>query len=111
MIIHYFKPSLYALWIKHFWEGRNLYRATHAVALGLSFSGLIRRTAPFSRLLHVQLVRRCIQPILTRIPTVHCNIHINIYTIYVYITILYLTFKCIYDRLSDVVVVAREDPV
>jgi hypothetical protein len=35
-------------------------------------------TAPFSRLLHVQLVRRCVQPILTRIPMVHFNIHITI---------------------------------
>jgi hypothetical protein len=33
------------------WAGRNLYRATPAVKRDLSFSGLIRRTAPFSRLL------------------------------------------------------------
>jgi hypothetical protein len=33
------------------WAGRDLYRATLAVTRGLGFSGLIRRTAPFSRLL------------------------------------------------------------
>jgi hypothetical protein len=33
------------------WAGRDLYRATSAVTLGLGFSGLIRRTAPLSRLL------------------------------------------------------------
>jgi hypothetical protein len=62
--------SLYFLCIKHFWAGRDLYRATLAVTWGLSFSGHIRRTVPFSRLL--QLVRRCVGPILTRILTVHC---------------------------------------
>jgi hypothetical protein len=31
--------------------GRDLYRATHTVTRGLGFSGLIRRTAPISRLL------------------------------------------------------------
>jgi hypothetical protein len=59
--------------------GRNLYRATHAVTWGLSFSSLIRRTAPFSRLL--QLVRGCIGPILTRIPTVHCYGHMIMHNI------------------------------
>jgi hypothetical protein len=33
------------------WAGRGLYRATPAVTRNLGFSGLIRRTAPFSRLL------------------------------------------------------------
>ena len=33
------------------WAGRDLYRATPAVTRGLGFSGLIRRTAQFSRLL------------------------------------------------------------
>jgi hypothetical protein len=33
------------------WAGRDLYRTTPAVTRGLGFSGLIRRTAPFSRLL------------------------------------------------------------
>jgi hypothetical protein len=33
------------------WAGRDLYRATPAVTRDLGFSGLIRRTAPFSRLL------------------------------------------------------------
>jgi hypothetical protein len=32
------------------WAGRDLYRATLAVTRGLGFFGLIRRTAPFSRL-------------------------------------------------------------
>jgi hypothetical protein len=34
-----------------FWARRDLYRATPAATRGLGFSGLIRRTAPFSRLL------------------------------------------------------------
>jgi hypothetical protein len=33
------------------WAGRDLYRATPTVTRDLGFSGLIRRTAPFSRLL------------------------------------------------------------
>jgi hypothetical protein len=33
------------------WAGRDLFRATPAVTRGLSFSGLIRRTSPFSHLL------------------------------------------------------------
>jgi hypothetical protein len=33
------------------WAGRDLYRATPAVTRDLGFSSLIRRTAPFSRLL------------------------------------------------------------
>jgi hypothetical protein len=33
------------------WAGRDLCHATHAVTWGLCFSGLIQRTAPFSRLL------------------------------------------------------------
>jgi hypothetical protein len=45
--------------------GRDLYRATPAVTWGLGFSGFIRRTAPFSRLL--QHTRGCGGPILTRI--------------------------------------------
>jgi hypothetical protein len=49
------------------WEGRDLYRATPAVTRGLSFSDLIRRTAPFSRLL--RHTRRCGESILTRILT------------------------------------------
>jgi hypothetical protein len=47
------------------WAGRDLYRATLAVTRGLGFSGLIRRTAPFSRLL--RHARGCWLPILTRI--------------------------------------------
>jgi hypothetical protein len=50
---------------------RDLYRATPAVTRDLGFSGLIRRTAPFSRLLwHT---RGCGGSILTRILTgQHC---------------------------------------
>ena len=45
--------------------GRDLYRATPAVTRDLGFSGLIRRTAPFSRLL--RHTRGCGGSILTRI--------------------------------------------
>jgi hypothetical protein len=37
------------------WAGRDLYRATPAVTRDLSFSGLIRRTTPFSRLIQSPL--------------------------------------------------------
>jgi hypothetical protein len=47
--------------------GRDLYRATPAVTQDLGFFGLIRRTAPFSRLL--RHTRRCGGSILTRILT------------------------------------------
>jgi hypothetical protein len=47
------------------WAGRDLYRATLAVTRGLGFSGLIRRTAPFSRLL--RHTRGCGGSILTQI--------------------------------------------
>jgi hypothetical protein len=70
MVLHYFKPSLYSLWIKHFWAGRSFYRATHAVIWVLSIPGLIRRLAPFSRFL--QLVSGYLEHILTRILTFHC---------------------------------------
>ena len=49
------------------WAGRDLCRATPAVTRGLGFCGLIRMTAPFSRLL--RHARGCCWPILTRIPT------------------------------------------
>jgi hypothetical protein len=45
--------------------GRAHYRATPATTRGLGFSGLIRRTAPFSRLL--RHTRGCGESILTRI--------------------------------------------
>jgi hypothetical protein len=51
------------------WAGRNLYRATPAVTRYLGFSGLIRMTAPFSRLL--RHTRRCGGSILTR--TLTCS--------------------------------------
>jgi hypothetical protein len=47
------------------WAGRDLYRAIRDVTRGLGFSGLIRRTAPFCRLL--QHTRGCGGSILTRI--------------------------------------------
>jgi hypothetical protein len=43
-----FRPMLGA---QGLWAGRDLYRAIPAVAQGLGFSGLIRRTTLFSRLL------------------------------------------------------------
>jgi hypothetical protein len=43
-----FRPMLGA---QGLWAGRDLYRATPTVTRGLSFSSLVRRTAPFSRLL------------------------------------------------------------
>jgi hypothetical protein len=49
------------------WAGRDLYRATPAATRDLGFSGLFRRTAPFSRLL--QHTRGCGGSILTRILT------------------------------------------
>jgi hypothetical protein len=57
-----FRPMLGAHGL---WAGRDLYRATPTVTRGLGFSGLIRRTAPFSRLL--RHVWGCGGPILTRI--------------------------------------------
>jgi hypothetical protein len=49
------------------WAGRDLYRATPTATRGLGFSGLIRRAAPFSRLLRHAWGRG--GPILTRILT------------------------------------------
>jgi hypothetical protein len=49
------------------WAGRYLYRATPAVTRDLGFSGLIRGTAPFSRLLRP--TRGCGWSILTLILT------------------------------------------
>ena len=56
-----FRPMLGA---QGLWAGRDLYRATPAVTRGLGFFGLIRRTAPFSRLL--RYTRGCGGSILTR---------------------------------------------
>ena len=47
------------------WAGRDLHRATPAVTRDLGFSGLIRMTAPFSRLL--RHARGCRGPILTQV--------------------------------------------
>jgi hypothetical protein len=52
------------------WAGRDLYRASPAVTRDLSFSGLIRRIAPFSRLL--RHTRGCGGSTLTRILTGRC---------------------------------------
>ena len=59
-----FRPMLGA---QGLWAGRDLYRATPAVTRSLGFSGLIRRTALFSRLLRHTM--SCGVPILTRILT------------------------------------------
>jgi hypothetical protein len=59
-----FRPMLGA---QGLWAGRNFYRATSAVTRDLDFSGLIRRTTPFSRLL--RHTRGCGGSILTRILT------------------------------------------
>jgi hypothetical protein len=59
-----FRPMLGA---QGLWAGRDLYRATPAVTRDLGFSGIIRRTAPISRLL--QHAWGCGGPILTRILT------------------------------------------
>jgi hypothetical protein len=59
-----FRPKIGA---QGLWAGRDLYRATPAVTQDLGFSGLIRRTAPFSRLL--RHTRGCGGSILTRILT------------------------------------------
>jgi hypothetical protein len=77
-----FRPMLGA---QGLWAGRDLYRATPTVTRDLGFSGLIRRTAPFSRLLlHT---RGCGGSILTRILTgIHCKmlyriVSMNLYTV------------------------------
>jgi hypothetical protein len=57
-----FRPMLSA---QGLWAGRDLFRVTPAVTRGLGFSGLIRRTAQFSRLL--RHMRGCGGSILTRI--------------------------------------------
>jgi hypothetical protein len=59
-----FRPMLGA---QGLWAGRDLYRATPTVTRDLGFSGHIRRTAPFSRLL--RHTRGCVGSILTRILT------------------------------------------
>jgi hypothetical protein len=59
-----FRPMLGA---QGLWAGRDLYRATPTATRDLGFSGLIRRTAPFSRLL--RHTRGCGGSILTRILT------------------------------------------
>jgi hypothetical protein len=58
----------------------DLYRATPAVTRDLGFSGLIRRTAPFSRLL--RHTRGCGGSILTRILTGKIKIKANTFTDY-----------------------------
>jgi hypothetical protein len=65
-----FRPMLGA---QDLWAGRDIYRATPPVTEDLGFSGLIRRTAPFSRLL--RHARGCWGPILTRILTGSHKVH------------------------------------
>jgi hypothetical protein len=55
--------------------GGGLYRATPALTQDLGISGLIRRTAPFSRLL--RHTRGCGRPILTRILTLTAPTYTN----------------------------------
>jgi hypothetical protein len=57
-----FRPML---GVQGLWAGRDLYRATPAESRDLGISGLIRRTAPFSRLL--RHMRGCGGSILTQI--------------------------------------------
>jgi hypothetical protein len=59
-----FRPMLGA---QGLWAGRDLYRVTPTVTRDLVFSGLIRRTVPFSRL--SRHAWGCEGPILTRILT------------------------------------------
>jgi hypothetical protein len=59
-----FRPML---GVQGLWAGRDLYRARPAVTRDLGFSGLIRRTVPFSHLL--RHTRGCGGSILTRILT------------------------------------------
>jgi hypothetical protein len=69
-----FRPMLGAHGL---WAGSDLYRATHAVTWDLSFSGLIRRTAPFSRLL--RHAWGCREPILIRIITWAVKLNMTMY--------------------------------
>jgi hypothetical protein len=58
-----FRPKLCA---QGHWAERDFYRATPAVTVGLDFSGLIWRTAPFSLLRHT---KECREFFLSRILT------------------------------------------
>jgi hypothetical protein len=58
------------------WAGRDLYCATPIVTQDLGFSGLIRRTAPFSRLL--RHAWGCWGSILTRILMGLESLHVTI---------------------------------
>jgi hypothetical protein len=42
--------------VQSLWAGMDLYRATPDVTRGLGFSSLIRRTAPFSRLMFIERI-------------------------------------------------------
>jgi hypothetical protein len=57
------------LCLQGLWAGRDLDGATPAVTRDLGFSGLIRRTAPFSRLLRHTRPWGCGESLLTRILT------------------------------------------
>jgi hypothetical protein len=69
-----FRPMLGA---QGLWVGRDLYRTTPTVTRDLGFSGLIQRTAPFSRLL--RHAWGCGGPILTRILT---GLHLKIESLF-----------------------------
>jgi hypothetical protein len=84
-----FRPMLGAHGL---WAGRDLYRVTPAVTRDLGFSGLIRRTAPFSRLL--RHTRGCGGSILTRILTGLWEKHIQ--SIYLYFHKNLLVESCIH---------------
>jgi hypothetical protein len=68
-----FRPMLGA---QGLWAGRDLYRATPTMTRDLGFFGLVRRTAPFSRLL--RHTRGCGGSILTRILTGFCTKSLNL---------------------------------
>jgi hypothetical protein len=72
-----FRPMLGA---QGLWAGRDLYRATPTATRDLGFSGLIRRTAPFSRLLrHTRGRGGCI---LTRILTGVNHLNLNVKSLF-----------------------------
>jgi hypothetical protein len=77
-------PMLHVLGAQGLWAGRDLYRATPAVTRDLGFSGLIRRTAPISRLL--RHTWGCGGSILTRILTGR-HAGLTLYILYVLLSI------------------------
>jgi hypothetical protein len=74
-----FRPML---GVRGLWAGRDLYRATPAVTQDLGFSGLIQRTAPFSR--HLRHTRGYGGSILIRILTGKKRCTVFLYSIDLY---------------------------